>query len=127
MGASDHSLVAIITARGGSKGLPGKNLLELAGKPLLCHTIDAALECGSITRVVVSTEDFKIAEVARAAGALVIDRPPELMLPAGKEDFAFRSRVLLSTCGPFESRLSEMRLLSPSLGDIRSRHLALPA
>src|SRR5437660_1602509 len=90
MGASDHSLVAIITARGGSKGLPGKNLLELAGKPLLCHTIDAALECGSITRVVVSTEDFKIAEVARAAGALVIDRPPEL----ARDDSSSRDVVL---------------------------------
>jgi CMP-N-acetylneuraminic acid synthetase len=70
--------VAIVTARGGSKGLPGKNLRPLAGKPLLCHTIDAALGCSAIAGVFVSTEDPAISETALRAGAKVIPRPAEL-------------------------------------------------
>src|SRR5205085_10560596 len=61
--------------RGGSKGLPRKNLLEIAGRPLVCHTIEAARGCPSINRVYVSTEDPEIAAVSQAAGATLIDRP----------------------------------------------------
>jgi CMP-N-acetylneuraminic acid synthetase len=70
--------IAIIPARGGSKGIPRKNLVEIGGKPLIGHTIDAALESGCFDRVVVSTEDGEIAAVARAFGAAVIDRPSSL-------------------------------------------------
>lgn len=70
--------VAIIPARGGSKGLPRKNVLPLAGKPLLAHSIDAARAARLVDRVVVSTDDPEIAAVARAHGAEVIDRPAEL-------------------------------------------------
>ncbi len=70
--------VAIITARGGSKGLPRKNLLPLAGKPLISHTIEAALSCGSVGGVFVSTEDKEIADTAVRSGARVIPRPNEL-------------------------------------------------
>jgi N-acylneuraminate cytidylyltransferase/CMP-N,N'-diacetyllegionaminic acid synthase len=81
---------AIITARGGSKGLPRKNLRELAGRPLICHTIQAALDCPSIDGVYVTTEDSEIAATARSAGATVIDRPVEL----ARDDSTSRDVVL---------------------------------
>jgi N-acylneuraminate cytidylyltransferase/CMP-N,N'-diacetyllegionaminic acid synthase len=72
-------MLAIIPARGGSKGLPGKNILKLAGKPLICHTISAALKTKSITRVIVSTDDANIASMAEDCGAEVpFMRPDEL-------------------------------------------------
>jgi CMP-N-acetylneuraminic acid synthetase len=58
-------IVALITARGGSKGIPGKNIIPVAGKPLLAWTIEAARQAPSVRRVVLSTDDAKIAEVAR--------------------------------------------------------------
>jgi N-acylneuraminate cytidylyltransferase/CMP-N,N'-diacetyllegionaminic acid synthase len=64
-------MIAIIPARGGSKGLPGKNVMALAGKPLIAHTIEAALQARAIDRVIVSTDDDKIAETAKAWGAEV--------------------------------------------------------
>lgn len=64
-------IVAFIFARGGSKGLPRKNLLPFAGKPLIVHSIDVALALPRISRVVVSTDDSEIADVARKAGAEV--------------------------------------------------------
>ena len=72
-------MLAIIPARGGSKGLPGKNLRNLAGKPLICHTISAALKAKSINRVIVSTDDVNIASIAKGCGAEVpFMRPNEL-------------------------------------------------
>jgi len=70
--------VGFIPARGGSKGVPRKNIRELGGVPLIVHTIRAALASRRATPVFVSTEDSEIAEVSRAAGAIVIDRPSEL-------------------------------------------------
>ncbi len=67
----NQSVLAIIPARGGSKGVPRKNIRCLAGKPLIAHTIEAALNCQAIERVIVSTDDSEIAEVARAYGAEV--------------------------------------------------------
>ena len=61
-------MLAIIPARGGSKGLPGKNIKELCGKPLLACTAEAALASPYITRVVISTDDKIIAEVAKRYG-----------------------------------------------------------
>lgn len=72
---SELSAVAIIPARGGSKGLPRKNVLPLAGKPLIAWTIDAALAAKSIERVFVSTDDAEIAAVAERFGAGIIWRP----------------------------------------------------
>lgn len=72
-------IVAFVFARGGSKGLPRKNLLTLAGKPLIVHSIDTALALPRVDKVVVSTDDVEIAEVARKAGAEVpFLRPAEL-------------------------------------------------
>lgn len=72
--------LALIPARGGSKGLPGKNIIALAGKPLIAHTIDAAIGSELFQRVLVSTDDDAIASVSRAAGAEVLMRPGELAL-----------------------------------------------
>ncbi len=71
--------IATICARGGSKGLPGKNLRPLAGRPLIVHSIAFALAHPAIGAVYVSTDDAAIAEVARGAGAIVpYLRPAEL-------------------------------------------------
>lgn len=72
------AVVGLIPARGGSKGIPRKNLVPLAGKPLIAWTIEAARASETLTRVVVSTEWEEAAVVARVLGADVLDRPPEL-------------------------------------------------
>lgn len=71
-------IVAIIPARGGSKGIPRKNLMPLAGKPLIAHTIEHALRARQVNRTIVSTDDAKIAAVSEQYGAEVVIRPPEL-------------------------------------------------
>jgi CMP-N,N'-diacetyllegionaminic acid synthase len=76
---SAPAIIALITARGGSKALPGKNLRLLGGKPLIVWSIEAARQSRSVARVVVSTDDEAIAEVSRAAGAEVpFLRPAEI-------------------------------------------------
>ncbi len=69
------SIYAIITARGKSKRLPGKNIKLLGGKPLIAYTIEAALGCSYVDRCLVSTEDPQIKRVSLDFGAEVIDRP----------------------------------------------------
>jgi len=72
-------VVAIIAARGGSKGLPGKNIRPLAGKPLIAYSVEAAKASPYVDRVIVTTDSPEIAEVARKFGAEVpFMRPPEL-------------------------------------------------
>ena len=74
-----REILAVIPARGGSKGLPGKNILPLAGKPLIGWTVEAALSCHAITRTLVTTDSREIADVARQFGAEVpFLRPAEL-------------------------------------------------
>ncbi|ROO90050.1 N-acylneuraminate cytidylyltransferase [Actinocorallia herbida] len=68
----------MIPARGGSKGVPGKNLARVGGVPLVTRAIRAALAARTVETVLVSTDDREIAEVARAAGARVVERPDEL-------------------------------------------------
>lgn len=71
-------VLGIITARGGSKGVPGKNLKLLGGKPLIAHTVEAVADC-ALDRVILSTEDPRIAEAARTLGVDVpFMRPAEL-------------------------------------------------
>lgn len=75
------SIVGLVTARGGSKGIPGKNLVELAGKSLLARTVEAALGSTYIDRLVISSDDNEILAAARAAGCEVpFVRPAELAL-----------------------------------------------
>ncbi len=72
-------VVCIIPARGGSKGLPRKNVLSLAGKPLIAYSIEAARDCQLIDRIIVSTDDEEIARIAGQYGAEVpFKRPAEL-------------------------------------------------
>lgn len=71
-------VLAVIPVRGGSKGIPGKNIKLLAGKPLVAYTIDASLKSKYVTRTVVSTENAEIKKTALAYGAQVVDRPMEL-------------------------------------------------
>src|SRR3989338_5226609 len=68
-------ILGVIPARGGSKGIPRKNILPLLGKPLIVWSIEAAREAKHLDRFIVSTDD---PEIARSAGAEVLDRPPEL-------------------------------------------------
>lgn len=72
------SAIAIIPARGGSKGIPGKNIVDFAGLPLIHWTIEAALNSGRFQRVLVSTDADDIARAAREAGAEVMMRPDEI-------------------------------------------------
>ncbi len=72
------NIVGVILARGGSKRLPRKNVKLLCGKPLVAHSIETALQSRYINKVVLSTEDAEIKDVARAFEAEVIDRPLEL-------------------------------------------------
>ncbi len=86
--------IAFIFARGGSKGLPGKNIKLLAGKPLIGYSIEVALASPSIDRVIVSTDDEAIAEVARRFGAEVpFIRPAELAGDRSPEWLAWQHAV----------------------------------
>lgn len=73
-----HRVLAIIPARGGSKGVKRKNIRSLAGKPLVQYTIEAARQATCIDLLVGTTDDDEIAEVVRGLGCRVLDRPPEL-------------------------------------------------
>lgn len=72
------NIVGIIPARGGSKRLPGKNIKPLAGKSLISYSIEAGLKSKYINRVIVSTENKRIAEIAQVFGGEVFIRPEEL-------------------------------------------------
>lgn len=71
-------IIAIVPARGGSKGIPRKNIRILAGKPLISYTIESALKSKYIDKVVVSTDDDEIAEVSRFYGSEIVKRPKDL-------------------------------------------------
>lgn len=88
------STFAFIFARGGSKGLPGKNIRLLGGIPLLAHGIQLAQAIESVERVFVSTDDAGIAAVAREFGAEVIDRPKELATDTAPEWMAWRHAIV---------------------------------
>lgn len=78
-------MLAIIPARGGSKGVPGKNIKNLGDKPLIYYTIKAAKESVFIDRIIISTDDEEIAEVAKKCGAEVpFMRPDELATDTAK-------------------------------------------
>jgi len=83
-------MLAIIPARGGSKGLPGKNMKELCGKTLLAHTIEQAFKSNVIDDVIVTTEDPYISDHARACGAAVVQRPDSLATDDSKAFDVYR-------------------------------------
>lgn len=100
--------IAFIFARGGSKGLPGKNVKLLANKPLIAHSIETALSVPAIETVFVSTDDEEIARVSAQYGAKVIARPPELAQDDSPEWLAWRHAIQWTTenHGEFEGFIS---------------------
>jgi N,N'-diacetyllegionaminate synthase len=107
--------IATICARGGSKGLPGKNIRPFAGRPLIARTIAQALACPGIDAVYVSTDDAEIAQVARAAGALVpYMRPAELATDeAGKLPVIEHLASFLESQGERIARVVDLQPTSP--------------
>ena len=111
------SVVAVVPARGGSKGVPGKNLAPVAGVPLVVRAVAACAAASRVVRVVVSTDDAAIAAAARAAGAEVVMRPAAISgdlasseaavlhaldnLPGGFGPFAAEVAVLVQCTSPF--------------------------
>ena len=71
-------ILGVIPARGGSKGIPQKNVRQVCGKPLIAWTIEAAQQSVLLDRWVVSTEDPEIARISRRYGAEILNRPPQL-------------------------------------------------
>ncbi len=86
-------VLAVIMARGGSVGLPGKSLKPLLGKPVLAYTFDHVRESKLITRTVVSSDDPAILELSRKKGFETIERPPELATSAAATDPVLRHAV----------------------------------
>lgn len=92
--------LAIIPARGGSKRLPGKNIRDFAGKPMLAWSIEAALKSGLFDTVMVSTDSEEIAKVARAAGAVV----PFMRSPETSDDHSILMEVMAEVVGRYEAQ-----------------------
>lgn len=90
--------VAIITARGGSKRIPKKNIKSFCGKPILCYSIEAALAANVFTEVMVSTDDDEIAEIAKSAGALV----PFRRSTDTSNDYASTDDVIMEVLDSYE-------------------------
>lgn len=83
--------IAIITARGGSKRIPGKNIRDFCGKPIMIYSIEAAIQSGVFEEVMVSTDSLEIAEIAKEAGAKV----PFLRSAKTSDDFATTADVIM--------------------------------
>lgn len=92
--------LAIITARGGSKRIPRKNIKNFLGKPILAYSIEAAVQSGIFDEVMVSTEDEEIAEIAKSYGAKV----PFYRSEKTAGDFATTNDVLLEVIEEYEKR-----------------------
>ena len=95
--------IAIITARGGSKRIPKKNIKEFIGKPIIAYSIEAALASGIFDEVMVSTDSEEIAEVARRFGASV----PFMRSAKTSDDFATTTDVLLEVLDEYKKRGTE--------------------
>lgn len=106
--------LAIIPARGGSKGIPRKNLQEVGGIPLVQRTIEAAQQSQFIKRVTVSTDDKEIATLSKACGAIVIERPIDLSTDeASSESALLHSISSLSLDGSLEAVVVFLQCTSP--------------
>lgn len=118
----NKKILALIPARGGSKGIPGKNIRDLAGKPLIAHTIVAALGSVSVDSVVVTTDSSEIAAVAEEYGARVpFLRPAELASDTSRSiDALVHARDWLRAVGETYDAVVWLQPTSPlrSAGDI---------
>ena len=102
------SAICIITARGGSKRIPRKNIREFLGKPIIAYSIEAALQSGVYDEVMVSTDDEEIAQIARACGAQV----PFLRSEKTSDDYATTADVLNEVLDRYEERGRSFEILS---------------
>lgn len=93
-GSSPPKATAIVLARSGSRGVPGKNVASVGGRPCLAWTLDHARAARGVARVVLSTDDPAAAAVARAMGCAVVDRPPDLAGDLARVDDAARHAAL---------------------------------
>lgn len=89
----ERNILAVIPARAGSKGLPGKNVLSLAGRPMIAYTIEHAKQSKFIDATCVTTDSLQAANIARTALAFVVERPPELGTDTATVDSAVRHAV----------------------------------
>ena len=113
MDASSGAL-ALIPARGGSKGIPGKNLQPVGGVPLIGRTVAAARASARVGRVVVSTDDDAIAAVAEEHGAEVVRRPAAIAGDtASSESALLHALDVLEQQGPLPERLVFLQCTSP--------------
>lgn len=94
------SVLAMITARGGSKRIPRKNIIDFCGKPIITYSIEAALASGVFDEVMVSTDDKEIAEIAKAAGASV----PFFRSDETSGDYASTDDVIYEVLMEYEKR-----------------------
>jgi CMP-N-acetylneuraminic acid synthetase len=112
---------AFIFARGGSKGVPGKNIRNLDGKPLLVHSIEVAKSIDEISRIFVSTDDQNIADIGVDCGAEIINRPAEFSQDNSPEWMAWRHAVKwLEDKGELFDRFVSLPTTSPlrNKGDV---------
>lgn len=100
--------VAIITARGGSKRIPKKNIKLFHGRPIIEYSIQAALESGCYDQVMVSTDDYEIREIALRAGAMV----PFMRSDKNSNDYAATHEVLLEVIEEYKKRDQEFQYLT---------------
>ena len=91
--------IAIITARGGSKRIPKKNIKDFCGRPIISYSIQAALESGLFDEVMVSTDSGEIAQIAKQYGA----RVPFLRSPETSNDMATTSEVIQEVLERYET------------------------
>ncbi|WP_418641892.1 cytidylyltransferase domain-containing protein [Vibrio chaetopteri] len=114
------SVIAFIPARGGSKGVKNKNIKMLAGKPLIAWSIEQALDCDLIDRVIVSTDSYEIADIARKYGAEApFMRPAEI-----SGDHATTESAMLHCCDYLESKdeLPELFILIQATSPVRAKN-----
>lgn len=114
--------IAIITARGGSKRIPHKNIREFCGKPILYYSVEAALSSNIFDEVMVSTDDEEIAEVARKAGANV----PFLRSLETSSDYATTRDVLLEVLQEYQeqgNKYDEMCCIYPTAPFVTAQKL----
>jgi N-acylneuraminate cytidylyltransferase len=112
---SKSGVVAVIPARGGSKGVARKNIRQLAGKPLIAYAIQTALASSMINRVIVSTEDPEIAEIARQWGAEVpFMRPADLAHDDSPEWLVWQHAIRYLQAEETGTRLEAFVCISPT-------------
>ncbi len=112
------TFLAIIPARGGSKRLPRKNVLDLAGKPLIAWTIDAAKNSKYLDKIIVSTDDHEITDISEQFGAEVLIRPDELA-----SDAAGSVGVVIHAINAQDKNYDYVILLQPTSPLRTSQHI----